>query len=128
MRSIIILSLIIGGWANALTLSPMKIDELTYSNFYLSKYTLRNTYDTVMYYDVSVYKDKLDSRIIYSNEEVLGSNDYKTIEVPILNIDKDNLEKYYICVTEIPEEKEMNIAGRVCSRLRLYYPYAQLHQ
>lgn len=132
MRTAVIgLLLLVSGWANALTLSPMIKDELVYSDLYLATHKLSNTSQNLMYYDVWVTKGEksYDSGdAIYKSSEVLGGNSYKSITVPIMDVAPDKLGVYYLCVQEKPEKGKLLVVGRVCAKLRLYWPLAELRK
>lgn len=109
----------------------MNIDEIVYNDFYTATFNLRNTSDKVMYYDVIVYDKEIDGDILYKTEEVLGGKDYKNISAHISGIDPDVLETYRVCVIEKPKSeggKLWGVVGRVCSKLRVYWPQARLQQ
>lgn len=132
MRSAIVVGLLlVTGWANALTLSPMVKDDLVYTDFYMARFTLENTSDDVMYYDVWL-TDNVETLLpgegLYKGEEVLGGNSYKTMEVPVMGIIPDKLEKFYVCVQERVGDGKLAVVGRTCAKLRLYWPLVELQQ
>lgn len=130
MRSAIILCLLVSGWANALTLSPMRVDSLVYQDLHIARFLLENTSDTVMYYDVwvSTQEDLSPTNGLYLGEEVLGGGDYRAVTVPIDYIEADKLGVYYVCVQERAESKGIGAVGRACAKLRLYWPRAELRK
>lgn len=132
MRTAVIgLLLLVTGWANALTLSPMIKDELAYSDLYLTTHKLSNTSNKLMYYDIRVTKGEKsydDGDAIYQGSEVLGGDSYKSITVPIMDIAPDKLGVYYLCVQERPEKGKLLVVGRACAKLRLYWPLAELRK
>ncbi|ANO57515.1 hypothetical protein [Vibrio phage vB_VhaS-tm] len=106
-------------------------DELIYTDFYMAHFELENTAKDVMYYDVWLTSDMetlLPEEGRYKGREVLGGNSYKTIQVPIVNIKPDNLEKFYVCMQEKAENGTLAIVGRTCAKLRLYWPLAELRK
>lgn len=129
-RSVILALFVLLGRANALTLSPMYFNELAYSDFYMAIMKIENNSEDVRYYDAWVTKDpyssvpREDSQYAWS--EVLGGNEYKTISVPILDINPDQLEVRYVCVQERPNYGKLEVVGRACSKLRLYWPRSEL--
>ncbi|AFB83935.1 hypothetical protein F404_gp078 [Vibrio phage pVp-1] len=128
-RSVILLGLLISGWANALTLAPMYFDELVYQDMYIAKFRLDNTDVDLRYFDVTVHEDSLDGNVVYSNTEVLGGESYKSLRAPIYNLKPDKLQKFYVCVTEKPKEgQKWGVVGRACAKVRLYWPQSQLQQ
>ncbi|AUG85330.1 hypothetical protein FDJ20_gp172 [Vibrio phage Thalassa] len=127
--SVILLSLLISGWANALTLSPMYKDDLVYQDLYMAKFKLENNGADLQEYDVSLHKESPEGEILYTSEDVLGGDGYKSLSVPIYDIKPDKLQKYYICVTEKPKENQKwGVVGRACAKVRLYWPQSQLRQ
>lgn len=132
MYRAVILFLLVSGCANALTLSPMKVDSLVYSDVYKATVSLTNTSENVTYYDTWIARD-YDGHIpsglayeYYRGELALGGLTTRFITAPIFDIPHDKLEVYYLCVQERPTGAQLGAVGRVCSKLRLYYPYAQL--
>lgn len=128
-RTVIAVCLLVSGWANALTLSPMYKDELVYNSFYTAVFRLDNTSTGVMYYDVWVGADvnKLEPEDgLYVMGTVLGGKDYKNIFVPMPWIEENKLEVYYVCIQEKPLLEGFSAVGRVCAKLRLYWPLAEL--
>ncbi|CAL9983077.1 hypothetical protein VPHD81_0031 [Vibrio phage D81] len=129
-RSVILALFALSGWANALTLSPMYFNELAYSDFYMARMEIENNSESARYYDVWVtidpYASVPEEGSQYTWSEVLGSNEYKTISVPILNINPDQLEVRYVCVQERPNYGKLEVVGRACSKLRLYWPRSEL--
>lgn len=132
MRSLVIgLLLVVTGWANALTLSPMKQDEILYKGNGYANFQLENTSNNVMFYDVWVSRDpsSLEPAVgLYKGEEVLGGDSYRQISVPIWGVKPNQLEVYYVCVQERPSGSEIAVVGRVCAKLRYYWPQAELQQ
>lgn len=129
MRSLIIGLLLVSGWVNALTLSPMRQDEISYKSNVYAYFQLENTSNNVMFFDIwiSTNPDTLEPAMdLYKGEEVLGGNSYKQISVPIKDIKPNKLEVFYVCVQEKPSGSEIVIAGRVCAKLRYYWPQAEL--
>lgn len=129
MRSYLIAAcLLVSGWANALTLSPMKVDELVYTDFYLAHFSLFNTSHDVVTYDVWVSSnDRLKPEEgLYKGEEVLGGEGNKVITVPIYEIPADTLEVYYVCVQERPLKSQLSVVGKVCAKVRVYWPRSEL--
>lgn len=115
--------------AQALTLSPMRVDKLVYNNLYIANFELRNTDEKFRTYDVWISRDlnTLEKeKSAYSQKEVLGGKSYKKLSVPIYQIKPDELEVYYICVQERPLNKGIGVVGRVCAKLRLYWPQSEL--
>lgn len=128
MRSaIIIVGLLLSGWANALTLSPMYKDDLVYQDMYIANLKLENTDVDLRKFTIKVRSDSPEGKIISTQEDILGGEGYKTIKVPIYNIKANKLHKYYICVTEQPKEGDAwGVVGRVCAKVRLYWPLSEL--
>lgn len=134
MYRAITLSLLVSGWANALTLSPMYKQELVYRDLYKAVFQLENTSPRVVYYDVWVTlepslpppKDWMYG--LFKGEEVLGGNSYKQMTVPVFNIKPDKLETYFVCVQERPEKEKLSVVGKACAKLELYWPLAELRK
>ncbi|CAL9960520.1 hypothetical protein VPHK250G1_0053 [Vibrio phage K250 g1] len=120
----------VSGWASALTLSPMRVDSLVYQDLHIARFLLENTSRNVTYYDVwiSTREDLSPNKGMYRGEEVLGGDDYRPITVPIDHIEADKLGVYYVCVQERQESNGIGAVGRVCAKLRLYWPRAELHK
>lgn len=129
MRSAIAICLLVSGWANALTLSPMRIDSIVYGSSHITNLSITNTNVNVAFYDVWVSKnvETLEPEGgLYQGETVIGSDVTISFSVPIFNIKPDDLEVYYVCVQERPDKSEMSVVGRVCAKLRLYWPASEL--
>lgn len=109
-------------------------DELVYRDLYRANFQLENESDNVMYYAVWTTKDPYADPPkdwmygMYNGEEVLGANSYKMISVPIFNIKADQLETYFVCVQEKPQNAKIVVAGKACAKLRLYWPLSQLQK
>lgn len=101
---------------------------MVYQDFYQVPLKLENTNKDVTSYDVTLHKASWDGKIIYKAEEVLGGEGYKTIKVPISNIKPNKLTKLYVCVQEKGKEGQWGVVGRVCAKVRLYWPLAELKQ
>lgn len=105
------------------------MDELVYQDMYMAKFRLDNTDVDLRYYDVYIRKNSPEGEIVYSSEDVLGGENYKSLNAPIYNIKPDTLQKFYVCVTEKPKEgEEWGVVGRVCAKVRLYWPQSQLQK
>lgn len=107
----------------------MYSDELVYQDLYIAKFRLDNTDTGIMYYDVEIHKNSPEGEVVYKTDDVLGGEGYKSLKAPIYNIKPNELEKYYVCVTEKPKEgQKWGVVGRVCAKVRLYWPRSQLQQ
>lgn len=130
-RPVIALCLLVSGWANALTLSPMKVEELVFTDFYVANFRLENTTSGLMYYDVWMTPDTDHIEPedgYYALGTVLGGKDFKSIRVPVTGIEKDKLKELYVCVQEKPSNAELSVVGRTCAKLRLYWPASELRK
>lgn len=107
----------------------MYIDDLVYQDMYIAKFRLDNTDVDLRYYDASIHKDSLDGEVVYKSDDVLGGEGYKSLRVPVYNLEPDKLQKFYVCVTEKPKEgQKWGVVGRACAKVRLYWPQLQLRQ
>lgn len=104
----------------------MRIDRMVYQDFYQVPLKLENTNKDVTYYDVTLHKAGWNGKILYKSEEVLGGEGYKTIKVPISKIKPDKMNKFYVCAQERGKEGQWGVVGRVCAKVRLYWPLAEL--
>lgn len=104
-------------------------DELVYRDLYMAKFKLENNSTEIQYYDVYVAKNSPEGEKIYEYEDVLGGEGYKSLNVPIHSVKPDELQKYYVCVTEKPKEgQKWGVVGRACAKVRLYWPQSQLRR
>lgn len=127
-RPVVALLLLVSGWANALTLSPMHYDKLVYTNYHTASFKVENTLKESVEYDITVTREGLEGERVYRGRLELGGSEYRTIGVPIMDIEPDKLSMFYVCVQEKPGSEKWTVVGRTCAKLRLYWPLLELRQ
>lgn len=112
----------------------MRQDEVILSSSYKASFNVRNTANSVIYYDYWLTKNPENSRpketseFYTGGELVLAGYADKTISVRIFNIKPDKLQVYYLCVQERPTQGTIAVVAKVCGKLRLYWPQSELRK
>lgn len=123
---VIIILILIGTNASALTVSPMLSDQVTTKSSKQAIYKIVNNYSQVMEYEIWLDRGKGTDKL-YLSKFLVGGSQSELVTVPIWNITADKMEVFRVCIKEKSvSTRKVGILARVCARLRLYWPAAQL--